>query len=218
MELRAGTQTQLRQSGSDLFVDHVFVPEIVFGSATLLDAQGNPKPDPAVHNPATFNPDTILIAIAYPDPIDNGTGQVTTFHGGDMHFRRTGGAGAEAWSWVAGSFRASNGNGNYQRAADRVQKCEIWDYVTGDGVATTYSDAKTLPATFASLASTASGALGSKSSNPTSITDWTSAAGSINTSLQPGLSSVTATIRTTDDAALPSGTRVGWTAHLAGAW
>jgi hypothetical protein len=164
VELRAGTQTQLRQSGSDLFVDHVFVPEVVFGSATLLDAQGNPTPDPAVHDPAAFNPDTILIATTYPAPTDNGTGQVTTFHGGDMHFRRTGGAGAEAWELVAGSFRASNANGNYQRDADGTQRCwnttavslttgTVWGNIYISSIATW-----TYPAVFAATPSVQPGA------------------------------------------------------------
>jgi hypothetical protein len=191
---------------------------ILHQACSALSA-GNPTPDTATFPPADYPPGSLFLPTSYPAAQDNGTGLVTTYHAGDMVFRRTGGAGAETWTWFGGSFRASNSNGNYQRFADGSQKCDIWDFVTGDGAAITYTDSKTLPATFATVTSAANGALGSKTTaDPTSITDFPASAGSINTGLQAGPSSVTATLRTTNDVALASGTRVGWSAHLEGTW
>jgi hypothetical protein len=96
---------------------------VAFGAASALDANGNPTPDTTAFPPANYPLGTLLYATSYPAAQDNGTLQTTTFHAGDMVFRRTGGAGAEVWSWFGGSFRASNGNGNYQRFADRTQEC-----------------------------------------------------------------------------------------------
>jgi hypothetical protein len=96
---------------------------ILHQACSALSA-GNPTPDTATFPPADYPPGSLFLPTSYPAAQDNGTGQVTTYHAGDMIFRRTGGAGAEVWTWFGGSFRASNANGNYQRDADGKQQCD----------------------------------------------------------------------------------------------
>lgn len=182
---------------------------ILVGPASSTDANGNPTPDTTAYDPATYQ-NYLFVAESFPAAVDDG----------DMTFRSVETSpGVWEWVWIQGSFRASNANGDYVRHADGTQECDVWDFVTGDGSSVSLTDTKTLPATFASLTSLGHGALGVKTaSDPTSITDWVGSAGSANSSIEPGLSSITVTIRDTRDTAQSSGTRVGWSASLRGTW
>lgn len=104
----------------------------VTGAAAATDANGNPTPDTTAFPPANYPLGTLFYATSYPAAVDDG----------GMIFRREGGAGAEVWVWRWGSFRASNGNGEYQRDADGVQRC------AADDVPVTYSSASTLVGTW----------------------------------------------------------------------
>lgn len=92
-------------------------PQIVAAAAAATDANGNPTPDTVAFPPANYPLGTIFIATSFPAAVDDG----------DMTFRRTGAAGSEVWTWIQGSFRASNANGDYVRWADGSQRCEQSD-------------------------------------------------------------------------------------------
>jgi hypothetical protein len=122
------------------------VPQILVGAAASL-ASGNPTPSTVAFPPANYPLGSLFYATSYPAAQDNGTGQVTTYHAGDMVFRRTGGAGAEVWTWFGGSFRASNSNGNYVRYANKRQECDFTvqaAHTSSTGLVGTW----TYPATF----------------------------------------------------------------------
>lgn len=89
------------------------------GACSNLDASGNPTPDIAAGD---VSEGTWFFSLTGPDPVDNGTGVTTTFHSVNMWFRSESGV----WVWKSGSFRASNTNGHYSRAADGTQECKSW--------------------------------------------------------------------------------------------
>jgi hypothetical protein len=104
-------------------LDKGSVPQILSGAAAATDASGNPTPDTTAFPPANYPLGTLFHATSYPAAVA----------GGSMVFRREGGAGAEVWKWLEGSFRASNSNGNYQRDADGWQRCR---FLSGTAIAT----------------------------------------------------------------------------------
>jgi hypothetical protein len=132
--LVAGNHVNLVESGTDLFVH----ARTLVGAAASTDANGNPTPDVAVYDPAVYQ-GYVFKATSYPAAVAGGSME---FHSEETS------PGVWAWVWRWGSYRASNGNGNYQRFADGTQEC--WARKTATYIsATLLNGAWTYPAAFA---------------------------------------------------------------------
>lgn len=112
-------------------------------AATGQDADGNPTPPGGW--PATDYPEgTLLLATSFPTTLNSGADTVL---GGDMLFQVR----SAAWTWISGSYRASNALGVYSRSADGRQECLNGNlpvpFLSGNTLSTTW----TYPAPFSAL-------------------------------------------------------------------